>query len=171
MTTKQEAEGECPICLYLADHKKDAGAVSELLTFVGDRSSAFFLGGIIGDKVSPGQVAIHKSSHGQPFSAPYSAIPRLYASLDLSTEDGEGMAYVLDSLHGLVLSPGKTAPSVGLQAIKILAERRDKKQDDGSAFIAGLFEVVLGAVKNEQDRKAVAEALKHWKEGQTGNGE
>lgn len=171
VTEENAAKEDCPICLYLAENPRDGGYVSDLLTFTSNPTAAFFMSKALGEKVSSPQISSHKANCPHSYSAPFSQISRLYSALDLSTEDGQMMAIALDSFHGLLLSPGKTSPRDGLSAIKMLADRKDKKQDDGSEFVEAMFKIVLENIKDGQDRKAVAGALKHWQQErrETGN--
>lgn len=162
---KNKGDDDCPICLYLADHPGGRGAVTELLTFLSNRSASFFMSELTGDKVASAQIENHKLLHQTSFAPPFSDLQKLYSSLDLSTDEGRTAAYAFDSLHGLILSPGKTGPYAGLQALKMLMDAAKDKQESSGDFVAGVFKVVLEAVKDPEDRKAVAEALKHWQEG------
>ena len=73
---------------------------------------------------------------------------------------------MLDSLHGLALSPGRTSAYAALQGMKILFDEEKNKQGDTGELLETVIGIVMKNVKDEKDKLRVAEALSKWKKEQ-----
>ena len=161
-----EEEKPCSICRLVDEGKSAQNAVEELLTFTGNRTAAFFLSKATGETITAKEIEKHKKAHMEHFSRPFAKIPSLWDSLDFSKKEDRAQAYMLDSLHGLALSPGRTSAYAALQGMKILFDEEKNKQGDTGELLETVIGIVMKNVKDEKDKLRVAEALSKWKKEQ-----
>ncbi|MBQ1427360.1 MAG: hypothetical protein IIZ04_00605 [Aeriscardovia sp.] len=162
--------GQCPICAFLAENPKESKAVLELLTFCTNPAAAFFLTPYIeGTTITADDIVKHKE-HSKSWAAPFKSLPKLYKSLDFekAADSAKDLAlestktFILDSLQGRLLYPGKTSPYAAMQGIKIIMDAEAGEDDDSDEFMAGIVKIVLENVKDPTERRRIAEALQKW---------
>ena len=161
---------ECPICTFLTENPKEAKAVLELLTFCTNPTAAFFLTPDIEDTTITADDIVKHKQHSKAWAGPFKSLPKLYKSLDFekASESPKDLAlestktFILDSLQGRLLYPGKTSPYAAMQGIKIIMDAEAAEDDDSDEFMAGIVKIVLENVKDPTEQKRIAEALQKW---------
>ncbi len=165
-----KAAGQCPICVFLAENPKESKAVLELLTFCTNPAAAFFLTPYIdGEPITADDIVKHKQ-HFKAWAGPFKSLPKLYKSLDFekAAESAKDLAlesaktFIIDSLQGRLLYPGKTSPYAAMQGVKIIMDAEAAEDDNSDEFMAGIVKIVLENVKDPTERGRIAEALQKW---------